>query len=516
MLNDCGLLTSSFTRTPVKVNSIMLSQTVKHYVPLTVWIVVVSVIVLIPLKIISYGFLPMDDALRHAAKTISGKSWQQILVMRSDFPIDPSPGWQKILERVHDLNHGDAESLVIFSVVALMLLVMLCALPWFRRPEAWLAALCIASVFVPACTTRFARGRPYLLTDAVLIAILFLWSRQEKDWPRGAAILFTPLLVAASAWIHGSWYLLCMPGAAILFAGFWRSAICYGVCWLTGSFLGCALTGHPWEFLFQSVRHMFGVFGDFVVNRQLEPELHPSDGSIPAVLAVAVLLLWRKISIGWNPRALLNPTFMMMALGWLLGLRVQRFWWDFGTPAFIIWVALELQEHFEQQLAFDSAKRLFVTLAVAAGVFLGFASDRDSRWTQNLTVEYLTPDNPKLAGWLPEPGGIIYNSNMDIFFQTFFKNPTADWKYILGFESGLMRPDDLEVLRRAQWNFGDARAFEPWVKKMRPQDRMIINASHSAGPPDIPELEWNYAATEMWIGRLPRPTSSPAATVPQK
>jgi len=41
--------------------------------------------------------LPGDDAMRHAAKTISGKTWQQILIMRSDFQIDPSPGWQAVL-----------------------------------------------------------------------------------------------------------------------------------------------------------------------------------------------------------------------------------------------------------------------------------------------------------------------------------------------------------------------------------------------------------------------------------
>ena len=180
----------------------------KRYIPLAVWVAAVFTILLVPLKIISYNFLPGDDALRHAAKTISGKSWQQILVMRGDFPIDPSPGWQKILEWVHAEHGDDAESLVIFSVVALMLLVTLCALPWFRRPEAWLTALFIASVFIPACTTRFMRGRPYLLTDAVLITILFLWSRPAKDWPSRAAMIFTPLLVAASAWIHGSWYLL--------------------------------------------------------------------------------------------------------------------------------------------------------------------------------------------------------------------------------------------------------------------------------------------------------------------
>jgi hypothetical protein len=487
----------------------------KRYIPLSVWIVAVCTIILIPLKIISYGFLPMDDALRHAAKTISGKSWQQILVMRDDFQIDPSPGWQKILEWVHDLQNGNAESLVVFSVVALMLLVTLCALPWFRRPEAWLAALFAAAIFIPACTTRFARGRPYLLTDAVLITILFLWSQREKDLPRRAAIIFTPLLVAASAWIHGSWYMLVLPGAAILFAGFWRSAIYYCACWLAGSFLGCALTGHPWKFLFQSVRHMFDVFGNFVVNRQLEPELHPSDGAASAVLAVIVLFLCRKIFLGWNSRALLNPVFMMMVLGWLLGLKIQRFWWDFGTPAFIVWVALELQEHFERHLTFNSARRLFVTLGIAAGVFLGFTSDRESRWTANLTTEFLMPDNPDLAGWLPEPGGIIYNSDMDVFFQTFYKNPVADWKYILGFESGLMLPENLKVFRDAQWNYGDARAYEPWVKKMRPQDRMIIRGN-SGNLPYVPELEWHYAVSGLWVGRLPQSTNNPPAAFPPK
>ena len=481
----------------------------KRYVPLTVWIVTVFTIILIPLKIIGYGFLPGDDALRHAAKAVSGKTWQQILVMRDDFPIDPSPGWQAILQWLHDWQHCSAESLVVFSVIALMLLITLSALPWLRRPEAWLAALFAAAIFIPACTTRFARGRPYLLTDAVLITILFLWSRQSDDRPRRAALIFTPLLVAASAWIHGSWYLLCLPAVAILFAGFWRSAFWYGGCWLAGSFLGCALTGHPLEFWFQSVRHMFGVFGDFTVIHQLEPEMYPSDGEIPAVLAVFVLILCRKNFPGRNPRALLNPVFVMMVLGWLLGLKMRRFWWDFGTPAFMVWGALELQEHFENHLSPDSARRLLVTLGIAAGVFLGFTSDRDSRWTANLTTEYLTPETPGIAGWLPGDGGIIYNSDMDVFFQTFYKNPTAGWRYILGFESGLMRRDDLDVLRKIQWNHGAAfAAYEPWVKKMRSADRMILRAA-GGNPPDIPELEWHYAASGMWIGRLPQAANSP-------
>lgn len=496
----------------------------KRYIPLAVWGVAVFAIICVPLKIISLGFLPMDDALRHAAKAVSGKSWQEILVMRGDFPIDPSPGWQQILAWVNHASwvqnwpDGPAEALVIFSVVSLMLLVALCALPWLRRPEAWLGALLAAAVFAPACTTRLMRGRPYILTDFVVMMILLLWSRRadsdEKDYPRRSALIFTPLLVAASAWIHGSWYMLVLPGAAILFAGFWRSAIAYGLCWLAGSFLGCALTGHPWEFLWQSVRHMFVVFGNSVVNRQLEPEFYPSDGEAPAVLLVIALLLWRAFSNNWSPRKLCQPIFVMMLLGWLLGLKMRRFWWDYGTPAFMLWVAFELQDQLEGRLAFDSAKRLFITVALAAGAFFGFTSDRDGRWTENLTAGFLTPDNPALAGWLPDPGGIIYNSDMEVFFRTFYKNPTAPWRYALGFEPGLMLPENLAVLRKAQWNFGDSRAYEPWVEKMRPADRLIIHATGGARP-NLPELEWNYAATEIWIGRLPRPGNNSPVPSPK-
>src|SRR5438270_149036 len=131
----------------------MLSQSVKRYVPLAVWIVAVCILLFIPFRIIQYGFLPMDDALRHAAKAVSGKDWHDILVMRDDFRIDPSPGWQAILSSVHHLSWvqhwagGETEGLVVFSVVFLMLLLLLSVLPWFRRPEAWLAALFAASVF---------------------------------------------------------------------------------------------------------------------------------------------------------------------------------------------------------------------------------------------------------------------------------------------------------------------------------------------------------------------------------
>src|ERR1700720_4110804 len=69
----------------------MASNEFKRRVPLAAWLVVVITLLLVPLKIIGYGYLPADDALRHAAKAVSGKPWSEILVMRNDFAIDQHP-----------------------------------------------------------------------------------------------------------------------------------------------------------------------------------------------------------------------------------------------------------------------------------------------------------------------------------------------------------------------------------------------------------------------------------------
>ena len=44
--------------------------------------IVIGAILLSCFKIISYGYLPVDDALRHAAKVVSGKDWHEIVVLR--------------------------------------------------------------------------------------------------------------------------------------------------------------------------------------------------------------------------------------------------------------------------------------------------------------------------------------------------------------------------------------------------------------------------------------------------
>src|SRR5579862_539829 len=363
----------------------MFSDRLKRYIPLAVWVVAVLTLLLIPFKIVSYGYLPEDDALRHAAKAVSDKPWSEILVMRSDFPLDFHQGWHSILGWIHHSLNADAETLVVISVVGLMVLVNLSILVWLRRPEAWLAAFMAGCIAAPLITTRLALGRPFLFTMAVFITLLRVWSKSEDTRPALGSLISSILLVAAAAWIHGSsWYLLSLPAAALILAGLSHRAIWYLACWFAGSFLGASLTGHPWQFLGQSLKLLFQAFGTTDLVRQLVSEFWPSNGDYGAVLLVFAVLYWRSRTPGWSPRELLHPIFLVSILGWLLGLKVIRFSVDWGLPAFLLWLTLVFQEQFEQYLQFDSVRRLLITLGLAAGAFLANTSDLNNRWTYNL------------------------------------------------------------------------------------------------------------------------------------
>jgi hypothetical protein len=89
---------------------------------------------------------------------------------------------------------------------------------------------------------------------------------------------------------------------------------------------------------------------------------------------------------------------------------------------------------------------------------------------------------------------------MSFFYDTFYHNPQGNWRYILGFEPALMPEEDLQVLRKMQWNHWDWPTYQPWIDKMRPQDRLEIPSS---APPPIPALEWRAGAAGIWIGRKP-------------
>lgn len=471
-----------------------------HVSPL-VYGLMILVLLCIPLRIMSYGYIPVDDAGRHAAKAVSGKAWPDILVMRPDFVADSHPGWHWVLGKLHERLGTDVDGLVAFEVASMMLLFLITPVFFLKRPEAWAAVLLLLGVFHASLIFRISLGRPLILTMAVVMAWGFVWPALTDTGARRwlACVLLTGLY-ALSTWIHCSWYLLALMPLAMLLARQWRAFAYTTACVALGVGLGALATGDPLGFWWQTLRHLQLSLGGEVLTRMLVSEFQPGNGDPLTLAALAMLLLWRASRGEWSWKRLDTPVLILAVLCWILSFKVIRFWEDWGLPALLVWMTLEVQDLLRTGMPPGSWRRLGLAAALGVPLFLMTTNDIGGRWTNNLTIEYLDMNNPEHAQWLPGPGGILYSSQMTVFYQTFYANPHGYWRYVQGFEPGIMTADNLEILRKIQWNLGAYKAYEPWVKKLRPQDRIVVQTSSR---PTIHELEWNLTASDLWIGRLP-------------
>ncbi len=470
----------------------------RRYTTLAIWIGAILIGLLIPLQILKLGYIPGDDAMRHVAKALTDKPWTEILVMGDGF-MDDHPGWQAILAGLHRGLNWNADNLMFFSVCWLFLAFWFAAFAWRKRPEAMLAVLFLASLLVPGTFTRLLFGRPFIVMMVVYMVLIQLWIRAERISP--TRLIASTLLLAFSVWAHGSWYLFALPVMGFALVGQWKKSFSIFGCWMVGTVLGASLTGHPVAYIWQTLHHLINAFGNNTLERMLVTEFRPDPGDVNLLFAAALLLIWRRARGEWKREAVFNPLFAMAVLGWLLGLKVSRFWVDWGFPATLLWMAAELEAVLESRFARGSMQSAGLALAAAFGVYVTTVRDIGNRWTGDLTVEYITPSetNPEANAWLPGKGGIIFAVDMEVFYRTFYKNPNADWRYILGFEPGLMPKEDLEILRKIQWN-SFAGPYDAWIKKMRPEDRLIFL---QGSDPRIDGLDWYHAARNTWIGRLP-------------
>jgi hypothetical protein len=475
-----------------------------RYVPLFVWAAAIITLVLIPLKIVGYGFVPVTDAMRYAAKALADKPWSEIVMLRPNAPVDHSIGWELIVQGFHRVTGAGTDGLVAISVALLFMLFAVVPLIWLRRAEAWLAAFLAVVICSPVNLMRVTSGRPYIIEMVVAMSILLIWSPKSRfQLGQTGKLILTTALIALEVWIHGCWYLYALVVAAFFFAGQWRNAAMIGGCWLAGSVIGACFTGHPGTFLGDEIGLALTAFGQHTVQRQLVTEFMSQTADATLLLCAVALLLWRGLRGVWRWESVFNPAFMLAVLGAIAGMQVYRFWLDWGVPALLVWMALEIQDLIAKENAIEALGRATAAALLCASLFVASTTDVGGRWKNNLEIEYMTQDDPALAGWLPDRGGIIYSTDMDVFYETFFKNPRASWKYMLSFEPTFMPTDDLKILRTIDYYHGDPRAYGPWVEKMRPEDRLVVRNS-SGRAPSIAGLEWHYAVKNTWIGRLPR------------
>lgn len=472
----------------------------ERYVPLLSWLIVIITLLFIALKIVATGYLPGGDARRHVAQALTQRPFTDIVVMHSDYQMDHNPGWDWVLRQLHEKAGLTKDQLMSFSLAALMLGIFLAPLPWLRRPEAWLAALLAQLVAIPELMTRLTQARPLLITEALCMAVLISWCRRGNESPSWRKIFLTTAAIAASTWMHGTWYMWVLPVAAFYFARWWPAAISLTCCWLGGALAGALLTGRPIVFLKQAILLILSIYHEHPPQWMLVGELQPHYGEFATLVLLALVFLWRRRSDRTDSVLLCPPLLWMIALCWILGFKADRNWSDWGIAAVLVWLAMQFEQLMKNAWSPTSPKCLVAAVLLAAPLFLDATNDLDRRYTRSANEIFLRADDPSLQGWLPQGRGIFYSSTMAFFYSTFYENPQAEWRYIVGYEPALMPDDDLKVYRTVQDSGGAIQAYEPWAEKLRPEDRLVI---YSANRPDLPRLEWHNGPGLMWIGRLP-------------
>lgn len=475
-------------------------------------VLVYAAILLIPVVLfVRYQYFPFDDCLRHAAKAVSGRDWAEILLLRDGVTLDQHPGWHALLGRLHVWLGMGKEALVFVEWTLLFSLVSVAVVPFFRRPEAWVGAMLVACLAFPEnYIFRLTRGRPYLFTETVLMILLMVWGQSDRRTVK--LFVMTTVLLALSTWVHGTaWYLWILPVLAFVLSGRKEDAVIFAGCWLVGSLSGAALTGHPWVYLSEQVELVFLSFGNGSLARMLVGEFQAGSGGLLYLLAVGFVCLVRHAVTGIWLQGRAERLFLTLGvIGWLGGLHVTRFWNEWGLPAFMLWLALMIQDLLVTAGPKTMAGRACAALGLSLGLVLSATGDLDGRWSStfrpaqfgNCTSVVARGDvpgkNTDAASWLPGDGGIVYNFQMDVFDLFFFEHPAGRWRYVYGYESGLMTAENLQILRNIQFNRRDWAACKPWVDKMKAADRMVIL---SAMTPVIASLEWYEYRKGLWTGR---------------
>ena len=485
-----------------------MAERARRLVPFATLLLMVSALLLAPLYAIGKGYRPMDDALRHCAKAVCGRPWPEILVLNPAYTLDHHQGWHALLGWLCGMGLSE-QGLLTFSVVGLFLLALLPPLFLLRRGEYWLVALAALLFVWPDASARFLLGRPYLIQVAVTLLICLRWEDFERPrlpWHLAWTLL---LLTAWSAWCRSTWYLYPLPPLFLWLAGKHRSgwrtlALC-----MAGVLAGACLTGHPWVYFQESTQHLLAATQRGVPSWMLVTEFQPRAPALQGIMLVGGLLLWRGLK-GLSVReAVQDPSFFLLLGSALLGFYSVRFALDFGVPALLAWMTRQTEALGGQAPALRDEHgwpRLGLALGAALVFSLSVSADLGGRYSSGLNLKTLHADTD--AEWLPGPGGILYSTSMRVFYDTFYENPEAPWRYVLGFEPGMMTDANRGIYEGIIQSGNDARFFRPWVLALRTEDRLIIEAGNEQ--PSIPGLEWHNVKGGLWSGRLPPATPAGA------
>ncbi len=480
----------------------------KNYLPLLIFSLILLVIIVFPLVILSWGFAPLDDALRHVAYTLSEKQWADILILRDQFPekLDTHPGWHSILKLVNNSTNIGKDGLLQFSVISLWLFLAIPALFYIKKPEIFIGCLGFLAFIDFDSFYRLFIGRPYIFTISAAFSIYYIWEtfnfEDNSKLKKSPFLILLFSLTTLAVWCHSGWYLFILPITGLLMTRKYQSAVHISAVIISGIFTGALLTGQPLQYLYNQVYHVFISLGSGQNFHDPVVEFRPTGFSWDIFILISLPIFF-KFSKLKNLFQLNHPAFFVMILCWLLGFYVGRFWYDWGFPALLYWYSYNICSVYAKKINDNSPYRI-VTAIILITIFLTIGlSKKNDHWSDNPIAfqSILNNDLKQDPAWLPKASGTVYSNSMGAFYNLFYLYPKADWKYLVGFEPGMMP----EQLYQTYLDYRKHRTYEsllPWTDTMSSNDRLVVLADQKYKP-TLTNLEWKFFRPFYWFGRIP-------------
>jgi len=295
-------------------------------------------------------------------------------------------------------------------------------------------------------------------------------------------------------------YVWAVPGLCLLVAKKYRSFFILSGALVCSLLVGSVILWDSYNLMIMPFMHLAkAFFQDPLRSMHLVAEFHPTGGPWSELFVMAFILSIKVKNRTDLKKELERVDFLLVITLWILGLYTARFWIDWGVPALAVWFALQFKELLElTDSGFSKVHHTAIASGIASAILMFQVTlDTNGRYSESARVLLLTKPENEIQKLLPEPGGILYSTDMLAFYHLFYRFPSLPFKYATGFEAGLMPAEDLAILRKIQFNKGSIASFEPWFAKMTTKDRIGIKS-------DIKPEKEGFEFTPcyyFWIGR---------------
>ena len=176
----------------------------------------------------------------------------------------------------------------------------------------------------------------------------------------------------------------------------------------------------------------------------------------------------------------------------------------FRDTLVLIWMTEQISELICKISCFKELRvKAAMGLYVLVVFFLLATHDGLGRYSKKAIVNMPIDFSMKeLAEWAPKPGGIIFNDSLEFAFSQYYNAPNSNYSLLYLNNFSLFEKERENILNikrmilKQQTPLPDF--YEEWVEQMTPKDRLITSKRING----LENIEWLQCGRKWWVGRL--------------